>query len=77
MTKRLAVPSAIILFIINIKCFIFVNLSTYTIIALWPMDLGNLIIKLINRSRHLLFSIRSGFRTPYFACLYDLAREQV
>ena len=39
------------------------------------MDLGNLIIKLIKRLYHLLFDIRSGFRTLYFVYLYDLARE--
>ena len=67
--------SAMILFIIDIKCLIFINLSIYTIIALWPIDLSNLTIKLIDRLHYLLFDIRSGFRTLYFVYLYDLARE--
>ena len=77
MIKRLAIPSAIILFIIDIKYLIFINLSIYIIIVLWPIDLDNLIIKLINRLCHLLFNTGSSFRTLYFVCLYNLAREQV
>ena len=73
MIKRLIISLAVILFIIDIKYLIFINLSTYIIIILWPMDSGNLIIKLINRLYYLLFSIRSGFRTLYFIYLYDLA----
>ena len=77
MIKRLVIPSAVILFIIDIKCFIFINLSIYIIIVLWPIDLGNLTIKLTDKLYYLLFNTASGFRTLYFAYFYDLAREQV
>ena len=63
----------IILLIISIKYFILINWSTHTIIALYFLNLSNLIIKLIERLCYFLSGTSNGLRTLYFIYYFDFA----
>jgi hypothetical protein len=62
--NRLDSPSASIVVEYGMKCLIFVNLSTTTQIASWPLELGKPVTKAIAMSFQGHSGVGSGYRTP-------------
>ena len=56
-----------------IKCFILDSWSITTIIFIYPLLAGSLIIKLIEISFYLWFRTGSGFKTPLYVLCKALA----
>ena len=65
----------IILLIISIKYFILINQLIYIIIALYLIDLNNLITKLTKKLYYFLFSTNNNLRILYFIYCFDFALE--
>ena len=55
-----------------IKCAIFVNRSTSTIIWVYPCDSGRCVMMSVERDVHATKEVCSGCSIPYCACLGDL-----
>ena len=54
------------------KCAILLNLSTVTIIWVYPSDSGRAVIKSTEVDNHGSYGSSSGYNSPNFACLGDL-----
>src|SRR6195952_1100050 len=71
--RNVSATSLVVAFSLSpIKCAIFVNRSTTTMIWVYSCDSGRWVMKSVEIDVHAAKGVCSGCRSPYRACLGDL-----